>query len=594
MRIKRQIVVLSGIVFLVSVFGMTLFAAEEAPDNVPKAEQTESAEQADNEPAAGKTEDAGLEYLDQATEAKIGAANLDDLAKVIQLCDRAKKAGLSADNLEFCEQLKASSQMQRGLVLARVFIDDRSNSLPPDWEMLRHTALADLEEAVKTIPDNPQAFYCIARLNLLPRGDLDRGKKALDLTIEKAGNDDLEMKTKAILLKTLLEEDKEKRTQLFKEALQANPDSFVLLLAAASHFSEVGLSEDARKTLDQALELEPENPVALSDLLSLQKNSMKFDEALVTAEKLEKLLPDNVLVLAEKAEVLMALDKFDEALATLDAARAKDARNPHVLFTRAKLYLFKEDLDKAEEDVDILIKEELPPELQVRVALLKVDVASRKKKYDEALKILDRLTTMVMYPVPLEQKKIFILLEKKAGSRALALAEQMLERPKEEFKGDDYAQTLRTKGDVYLQLGKHYDAIKAYKDAMELIPEDPGLLNNYAWVLATSPFDLFRDGPLALELAKKAAEKTDYKFAHILSTLGAAYAENGDFEKAIEYANKAVEMAEKEKDDRINDLKKELESYKEKKPIREIHEEEDEVITEEEKPVETTDDTDLI
>ena len=588
MRIKRQFVVLSGIVFLVSVFGMNLFAADETPGDASKTEQAE--------PMAEKTEDAGLEYLDQATEAKIAASNLDDLATVIRLCERAKNVGLSADNLDFCEQLKASSQMQRGLILARIFIDERNNSLPPDWEMLRHTALADLEEAVKTIPDNPQAFYCIARLNLLPRGDLDRGKAALDLTIEKAGNDDIEMKTKAILLKTLLEENREKRTQLFKEALQVSPDSFVLLLAAASHFSEAGLSEDAQKTLDHALELEPENPVALSELLSLQKNSLKFDDALATAEKLEKLLPDNVLILTEKAEVLIALDKSDDALAVLDAARAKDARNPHILFTRAKLYLYKEELDKAEGDIDVLTTEELPPELQVRVALLKADVVLKKKQYDEALRILDRLTTMVMYPVPLEQKKIFILLEKKAGSRALALVEQMLERPKEEFKGDDYAQTLRTKGDVYLQLGKHYDAIKTYKTAMELIPDDPGLLNNYAWVLATSPIDVFRDGPLALELATKAAEKSDYKFAHVLSTLGAAYAENGDFEKAIEYATKAVEMAEKEKDDRIDDLKKEVESYKEKKPVREIHEngDEDAEKTEEEKPVEKTDDADLI
>ncbi len=528
--------------------------------------------------------DPGAEYLDQATEAKIAATNLDDLGTVIRLCERAKNAGLTGENLEYCDQLKASSQMQRGLVLARAFMDERANRLPPDWEMVRHTSLADLEEAVKIIPDNPQAFYCIARLNFLPGGDTDRGKTALDLAIDKAGNDDVELKTKAILLKVLLEEDKDKKTQFLREALEVNPDSIILLLAASNHFAEAGLDEEARKMLDHALELEPENTLTLLELLNLQKTSLQFDEALETVERLEKLLPDNANILAEKADILLILDKYDEAIATLDAARAKDTRNPQVLYTRAKIYFFKGDLDKALEDIEILTKEEIPIELQVRTILLKIDVLSKKKEYNEALHLLDRLISMVPYPVPLEFKKIFILLEKKAKKRALAFVGQMLERPREKFNGDDYAQLLRIQGDVHLGMGDHYNAIKVYKKALEIIPDDSGLLNNYAWVLATSPIDVFRDGPLALELAQKAAEKTNFKVAHILSTLGAAYAENADFEKAIEYANKAVELAEKDKEERLEDLKKEVENYKVKKPYREIQEEEDEEKDDEEYP----------
>ena len=520
--------------------------------------------------------DPGIEYLDQATEAKIAATTLDDLLAVIRLCERAKNAGLTGENLEYCEQLKASSQMQRGLVLARAFVDERAGRLPPDWEMVRHTALADLEEAVKIIPDNPQAFYCIARLSFLPNGDMDRGKVALDLAIEKAGNDDIDLKTKALLLKVLLEEDKDNKTQLLRDALEINPDSIILLLAASSHFAEMGLNEEARKMLDRALELEPENTLTLLEILNLQKTSFQFEEALETVERLENLLPDNANILAEKADILGILDKYDEAIAILDAARAKDPRNPQVLYTRAKIYFFKGDLEKAMEDIEILTKEEISLELQVRTVLLKVDILAKKKEYNEALRLLDQLISMVPYPIPLEFKKIFILLEQKRRQRALAFVNQMLERPQDSFRGDDYAQLLRIQGDAFLGMGDHYNAIKTYKKAMEIIPDDPGLLNNYAWVLATSPIDLFRDGELALELAQKAAEKTDFKLSYILSTLGAAYAENGDFEKALEYAEKAVEIAEKEKEERLEDLKKEVESFKAKKPYREMQEEEDE------------------
>ncbi len=78
-----------------------------------------------------------------------------------------------------------------------------------------------------------------------------------------------------------------------------------------------------------------------------------------------------------------------------------------------------------------------------------------------------------------------------------------------------------------------------------------------------------RDGKKALELALKACEATDYKQAHILSTLAAAYAETGDFEKAREWSKKTVELATEEDNPQLDQLKQELESYQKDKPWRE-------------------------
>jgi len=100
-------------------------------------------------------------------------------------------------------------------------------------------------------------------------------------------------------------------------------------------------------------------------------------------------------------------------------------------------------------------------------------------------------------------------------------------------------------------------------------PKHSGILNNLAWVLSTSPKDDLRDGKRAIELAQRACEETDYKAAHILSTLASAYAEIGDFETAKKWSAKAVELDE----DGISDqLQKELDSYKEKKKWRELQE----------------------
>ena len=63
---------------------------------------------------------------------------------------------------------------------------------------------------------------------------------------------------------------------------------------------------------------------------------------------------------------------------------------------------------------------------------------------------------------------------------------------------------------------------------------------------------------------------TDYKEAHILSTLAAGYAEQGDFKSAINWINKALEVADGEEKESI---KKELASYEAEKPWREKLEE---------------------
>ena len=71
----------------------------------------------------------------------------------------------------------------------------------------------------------------------------------------------------------------------------------------------------------------------------------------------------------------------------------------------------------------------------------------------------------------------------------------------------------------------------------------------------------------AVKLAEKACKLTEYKEAHVLSTLASGYAETGDFEKAREWATKAVELAST--DEQKANLSKELESYKQDKPWRE-------------------------
>jgi tetratricopeptide (TPR) repeat protein len=171
---------------------------------------------------------------------------------------------------------------------------------------------------------------------------------------------------------------------------------------------------------------------------------------------------------------------------------------------------------------------------------------------------------------------------------AIRLMDELIKKNREGWRN------YRLRGDARLSVGEHLEAIQDYERALAVIEksakgtpdgakgeaddertsgapreEHAGLLNNLAWVLATSPKEGVRDGKKSLEFGLKACELSDYKEAHILSTLAAGYAESGDFEKAREWSAKAVELGQSEDNEQLEQLKKELESYKENKAWRE-------------------------
>ncbi|MEL6110651.1 MAG: hypothetical protein AAFU85_31985, partial [Planctomycetota bacterium] len=96
-----------------------------------------------------------------------------------------------------------------------------------------------------------------------------------------------------------------------------------------------------------------------------------------------------------------------------------------------------------------------------------------------------------------------------------------------------------------------------------------------AWVLATSPNDAIRNGKRSVELGERAVELTEAGEPHILSTLAAGYAEVGDFDKAIEWSGKAVELGKEKDHNQLKQLEEELENYRARKPWREKQETEE-------------------
>lgn len=118
-----------------------------------------------------------------------------------------------------------------------------------------------------------------------------------------------------------------------------------------------------------------------------------------------------------------------------------------------------------------------------------------------------------------------------------------------------------------LGVGQPLAAVHDYEQALRIEPSNSGILNNLAWVLATSLDAEIRDAQRSIELSQRACQLTDYKRADTLSTLAAGYAEAGDFENAVNWARKAIELNQ---DQEANEqLRRELDSYQQRTPWRE-------------------------
>ena len=92
--------------------------------------------------------------------------------------------------------------------------------------------------------------------------------------------------------------------------------------------------------------------------------------------------------------------------------------------------------------------------------------------------------------------------------------------------------------------GHTEEAIREFRAVLKEQPDSVEALNNLAWILATCADAKLRNGEEAIGHADKAWKLTGGKEATMLGTLGAAYAEAGQFTNAITASQQAIELAQ--------------------------------------------------
>jgi len=123
---------------------------------------------------------------------------------------------------------------------------------------------------------------------------------------------------------------------------------------------------------------------------------------------------------------------------------------------------------------------------------------------------------------------------------------------------------------ILVSLAKDPDALQRLRAIAASAPDSPRMLDELAWLLATYPDPRSRDGVEAVRLAERACTLTERRIPVILDTLGAAYAEAGDFRRATSAIEEALKRAHASGDsDAVNLSEKILASLTANLPYRE-------------------------
>ena len=520
-----------------------------------------------NKPESEK-EKSGTDLLDEALAERLTANTLKDIENILELSQKAIEKGLSADEEKVAQRLIRSTLLQRAAVTAEILRDGRAES-EREIVIIARIGMEDLEHVKKTFDpketendfEGADAYWYIKATLLSYSGQDNKVVLNAVKTAKKLNKDNNARMAQLLYMEASVKTDPKEQLKLLKQAYEKDSESediersYIIALARNDKIDEA-----AKLVLPKAEKDELNDPLFILILAEYYQNQKQPAKAMEWLNKIPKPASDSIQII--KAKFFCALEMEDKkqimdlSLKLLN----DDPQNVGIRMLRVRVALADKKYDEALEEIRLaLFFDENSKELQMMKALILCQ--KDKANFDDARKAVEN-----------------ILNDKDADVDALLIASsvaQKIKNPelalkvfqcilKQDDKNEDALCGIPT---AYIALKQYDKAVEAFEKSVKLFPENPTALNNYSWFLATTTQDAWRDGKKALELGLKAAQASNYEKAYILSTLAAAYAENGDFENALKYIQKALEI---NKDDSIaQSIKNEMESYKQNKPIRE-------------------------
>jgi tetratricopeptide (TPR) repeat protein len=440
-------------------------------------------------------------------------------------------------------------------------------------------ALMDFDEAVRCSPE--RADRLVARgLCYFAMDDFNRALASFDGAIATEPGNAIGYLARSNFYARRDNADKQQRD--YQEALRLNPNAGNLWIEVAQWFPQE--QSTARSGPDQTFRLDTSNLMSAAD-------PHPWSHQFVTRNA-----GKNYRELFQEAQTAHTQGSYEDEIALWNEVIAMNLPAVQVapaIMNRGSAYSAKGDLGRALQDYNQAI--ELDPG-NAGAYVNRGLALARRGESESAMKDYAKAITLN----PQQWEALFnraaeLQQNGQFDSALVDLDEVARINPR-------FAGTYVNRGKIYVRQGKLDEAIGDYNTALQLEPNRTEVytaranvslrkkdyrdalwdlqtavqmntkkperaLNSLAWLRSTCPEPGIRDGKKAVELAIKACELSEWKDWGMIDTLAAAYAETGDFDRAIKYEKQVVEMVKLSPD--RHKLQQRVALYEQHKPYRE-------------------------
>jgi tetratricopeptide (TPR) repeat protein len=287
---------------------------------------------------------------------------------------------------------------------------------------------------------------------------------------------------------------------------------------------------------------------------------LTLDQAIEVATALIERQPTATLH-GHRGYLKLRLRDYDGAIADFDEVIRLDPKLAVGYNNRGQARIQKKEYDGALADFDEAIR--LDPKLAVAHDGRGTAHLARHE-YDAAIADFDAAVKLDPNFAQAYSDRAVAYYAQGENARALPDAEQAVRLDPSSTRA------IQSRGAIRDELGDYAGALADFDAAIKLDPAFAVPYGARAWIWATCPVAKYRDGKKAVQSATRGCELGKWKDFNLLHELAAARAEAGDFDAAVKWVTKALELAPEQdaSPKRLALLRECLDHYRAKKPFR--------------------------
>ncbi len=393
-------------------------------------------------------------------------------------------------------------------------VDRSSPGMPKGWVHHRDVLLLDkaLEFFTKAIERTPTASaYGIRGALWREKGDLESAIRDLD------------------------------------ESVRRDPSAAITFRRRGRTWHKAGDLAKAIADFTEAIRLEPDNPNGYFNRAVVESESADFDKAILDLSAAIQRDPTDPAAFAKRGFAYHKVEKFKEAIADYTEALRLGSTNDMLYLNRGVAHQHLRQYDDAIRDFGKQI-ERNPHDADAYTK--RADVWVSLGDYDKA--IADCTEAIRIKPDHASAYNVranawFGKPEFEDLNAALADINAAIRL------NDKHSYDYATRGAIYCVMHEFRAGGDDLRNAVRLAPTHAHALASLAIFYSICPTDELRDGRKAVELAKQACDLWKWKVPYGLYAIACASAEVGDFESAIKWQQKALDLASDDDKDDLED-----------------------------------------